>query len=80
MLRINLLGEPRISASDDSAIRLPTKKAQALLIYLASPPGVARARDQLAGLLWSRNPEAQARTNLRQTWRACENPWATPKA
>jgi DNA-binding SARP family transcriptional activator len=66
MLRINLLGEPRISASDDSAIRLPTKKVQALLIYLASPPGVARARDQLAGLLWSRNPEAQARTNLRQ--------------
>ena len=66
ILQISLLGEPRISAADDCAIRLPTKKAQALLIYLASPLGVAHSRDQLAGLLWSRNAEEQARTNLRQ--------------
>ena len=36
------------------------------LIYLASPPGVARSREQLAGLLWSRSAEEQARSSLRQ--------------
>ena len=50
-LQIQLLGEPRISVIGQSEIRLPTRKAQALLIYLASPPGVARSRDQLAGFL-----------------------------
>ena len=65
-VQIQLLGEPRISIIGQSEIRLPTRKAQALLIYLASPPGVARSRDQLAGFLWSRNAEEQARTNLRQ--------------
>ena len=51
---------------DSSELRLPTKKSQALLVYLASPPGVARSRDQLAELLWSRSAEEQARTSLRQ--------------
>jgi len=65
-LQLNLLGEPRLSIGEASDVRLPTKKSQALLIYLASPPGVARSRDQLAGLLWSRNAEEQAWTSLRQ--------------
>lgn len=65
-LRIQLLGEPCISVTGQSDVRLPTRKAQALLIYLACPPGVARSRDHLAGLLWSRNADEQARTNLRQ--------------
>ena len=37
-----------------------------MLIYLACPPGVPRSRDQLAGLLWSRSAQEQARSSLRQ--------------
>lgn len=47
-------------------IRFPTRKARALFILLASPPGRPRMRESLAGLLWSRNPEEQSRSNLRQ--------------
>ncbi len=65
-LTLRLLGEPRVSTPDTPDLRLPTKKSQALLIYLASPPGVARSRDQLAGLLWGRSAQEQARTSLRQ--------------
>lgn len=57
---------PRFTTEESSDVRLPTKKSQALLIYLASPPGVVRSRDQLAGLLWSRSADEQARTSLRQ--------------
>jgi DNA-binding SARP family transcriptional activator/TolB-like protein len=66
-LRIKLLGEPRIAIIGQGDLHLPTRKALALLIYLASPAGVARSRDHLAGLLWSRNADEQARTNLRQS-------------
>lgn len=65
-LVLELLGEPRISTPDTHALRLPTKKSLALLIYLASPPGVPRSRDQLAGLLWGRSAQDQARSSLRQ--------------
>jgi DNA-binding SARP family transcriptional activator len=65
-LTLRLLGEPRVSTPDTPDLRLPTKKSQALLIYLASPPGVPRSRDQLAGLLWGRSAQEQARTSLRQ--------------
>ena len=65
-LKLQLLGPPRISISRDRQIYLPTKKAEALLVYLASPSGVPRSRDELAGLLWSRSAEEQARTSLRQ--------------
>ncbi len=65
-LTLELLGTPRISTPDTPGLRLPTKKSQALLIYLASPPGVPRSRDQLAGLLWGRSAQDQARSSLRQ--------------
>ncbi|MFC1665771.1 BTAD domain-containing putative transcriptional regulator [Pseudomonadota bacterium] len=65
-LILELLGVPRISTSDTPDLRLSTKKSQALLIYLASPPGVARSRDQLADLLWGRSAQEQARSSLRQ--------------
>ncbi len=61
-----MLGTLRISTDDNPDVRLPTKKSQALLVYLASPPGAARSRDQLAGLLWGRSAQEQARTSLRQ--------------
>ena len=40
--------------------RTSTRKAEALLAYLAFTPGKARSRDQLAGLLWSDRAETQA--------------------
>jgi DNA-binding SARP family transcriptional activator/TolB-like protein len=68
MVRLNLqlLGPPRISTAEGMDIHLPTKKAEALLVYLASPPGVPHSRDHLAELLWSRSAEEQARSSLRQ--------------
>lgn len=51
--------------SDGTSADLPTAKTAALLGLLAlTPAGVSRER--AAALLWSRSPETQARTNLRQ--------------
>ena len=44
---------------------MPGRKAQALLAFLASPPGVAHPRDKLAALLWPEMAAVQARANLR---------------
>lgn len=66
ILNLRLLGTPWIATHEQRNVELPTKKAEALLVYLASPPGVPRSRDELAGLLWSRSAEEQARTSLRQ--------------
>lgn len=66
MLNLQFLGTPRIATHENQDVELPTKKAEALLVYLASPPGVPRSRDELAGLLWSRSAEEQSRTSLRQ--------------
>lgn len=65
-LTLRLLGSPRVSTPEDPDLRLPTRKSQALLVYLASPPGLAHAREELSGLLWSRSGEDQARASLRQ--------------
>jgi TolB-like protein/DNA-binding SARP family transcriptional activator len=65
-LTLHLLGEPRVSTPETTGLRLPTKKSLALLVYLASPPGVPRSRDELAGLLWGRSAQDQARSSLRQ--------------
>ena len=45
---------------------MPSKKAQALLAYLASPIGLSHRREKLASILWSDRPEESARQNLRQ--------------
>ncbi|HEY7203526.1 MAG TPA: AAA family ATPase [Methylomirabilota bacterium] len=45
---------------------LPSRKARALLAYLAVPTGRAHTRDKLAGLLWGDTAEPQARNSLRQ--------------
>lgn len=48
-------------------VSLRNRKAQALLGYVALSPSRRATREQLAGLLWSESPEAQARASLRQT-------------
>jgi DNA-binding SARP family transcriptional activator len=46
---------------------VPTKKAKALLAYLALRPGQVHERDALAALLWGDTTDANARNSLRQT-------------
>jgi TolB-like protein/lipopolysaccharide biosynthesis regulator YciM len=52
---------------DGSAIELPTRKAEALLAYLACRAGDAQPRDRLTALLWGERADAQARHSLSQT-------------
>ena len=52
---------------DGSAIELPTRKAEALLAYLACRAGEAQPRDRLTALLWGERADAQARHSLSQT-------------
>ncbi|MEE8501313.1 MAG: winged helix-turn-helix domain-containing protein, partial [Kiloniellales bacterium] len=65
-LRIRLLGGFEVSYGPDATISLTGRKTQALLAYLALPPGEPRAREKLTALLWSDRGEEQARSSLRQ--------------
>jgi DNA-binding SARP family transcriptional activator len=47
-------------------VTFPSGKVQAVLAFLALPPGRAHARDKLASLLWGGLGEVQARASLRQ--------------
>jgi DNA-binding SARP family transcriptional activator/tetratricopeptide (TPR) repeat protein len=64
---VDLLGGFQIALHSGGVCALPTRKAQALLAYLALPPGRAYHRDTLAALLWGERPDTQARKSLRQT-------------
>ena len=66
-LTLTLLGGFRAHLDPGAPIAFPTRKAQALLAYLAMPPGEAHPRDKLASLLWGNTIETTARTSLRQT-------------
>jgi len=48
-------------------LTLPTRKTQALLAFLALPPGRSHPREKLASLLWGGMREPQARQGLRQS-------------
>lgn len=50
-LRLNLLGGFEVRLASGPVVTLPTRKAQALLAYLAVRPGRTHPRDKLAGLL-----------------------------
>src|SRR2546425_5861684 len=65
-LSLTLLGGFQARLEPGSAVALPTRKAQALLAYLALPPGRAHPRDKLAPLLWGGIREESARASLRQ--------------
>lgn len=70
-LALDLLGLPRVALGEE--ITLPTRKAFALLAYLALAGATPRGR--LAALLWSEQPEDEARRNLRQElYRLQSNP------
>lgn len=64
--RLDLLGGFHLVAAG-TELRLPTRKAEALLACLALAPDRARSRETLIGLLWGDRGEAQARHSLSQT-------------
>src|SRR5215470_20025632 len=65
-LNLELLGGFRLQTNAGEPVPLTTRKAQALLAYLALNPGQAHGRPKLAALLWGDRGEAQARDSLRQ--------------
>lgn len=66
-VRLTLFGGFEGWLASGRPLTLPTKKAQALLAYLALRPGEAHPRDKLATLLWGDTGESQARSSLRQS-------------
>lgn len=64
-LKISLMGPLRV-VREGRVLDLQGRKAQALLAYLALPPGRRHARVHLAALLWGGMGDEQARHNLRQ--------------
>lgn len=64
-LRLRLLG-PLALENEGQPVPLPSKKARALLGYLALREGTAVPRSVITGLLWGERSEAQARGSLRQ--------------
>jgi TolB-like protein len=63
---VRLLGPPRIADRNGNALQLSTQKSLALLAMIAASAHSGLRREQAAATLWSRSPETQARTNLRQ--------------
>ena len=64
-LDISVLGSPRIEV-DGAPLQVDTRKATALLAYLATT-GRPQSRDRLVGLLWPDYDEEKARGALRRT-------------
>ncbi len=65
-LDLTLLGGFRARLDAGPALVLPTRKAQALLAYLALPLGQTHPRDKIAALLWGGMRPPQGRASLRQ--------------
>ncbi len=65
-LQINVLGRAEVLRPGGGRIDFKSKKAIALIGYLAVEGGHAHTREQLATLLWGRTGEERARHNLRQ--------------
>jgi DNA-binding SARP family transcriptional activator len=65
-LGLTLLGDFQ-ACLGSAPLRLRTRKTQALLAYLAMPPGQSHSRDKLATLLWGDQSQAHARSRFRET-------------
>ncbi len=65
-LDLSLLGGFRATL-DGVDLQFATRKSEALLAYLATPPGPLHPREKLAVLFWGDSGEEQARQSLRQT-------------
>ncbi|MBI2205554.1 MAG: AAA family ATPase [Candidatus Rokubacteria bacterium] len=65
--RLAVLGGFELRSPTGAHVRLPTRKAEALLAYLALGADRSHPRDALATLLWTDAADRQARGSLRQT-------------
>src|ERR1700693_190381 len=65
-MRINLLGNLRISFAGRPVTAINTNRLQSLLAYLILHGDTPQPRERLAVMLWPASSEPQARTNLRQ--------------
>jgi DNA-binding SARP family transcriptional activator len=66
-LCLDLLGGFEARLASGTPLRLPTRKVEALLAYLAFQPDHRCSRAQLAPLLWGDAPDTRARQSLRQS-------------
>lgn len=70
--RIYLLGVMRAIGPEGEDVLPRAKKAQAVLAYLCLSQGERVARSRLAGVIWDRSGEAQARDSLRHALSALQ--------
>lgn len=66
LLKLTLLGGFAATLADGTEAALPTRKAEALLAFLALLPAGAAPRSALLQLLWEDRADEQARSSLRQ--------------
>jgi DNA-binding SARP family transcriptional activator len=67
LVRLTLLGGFRARRGNGEDIKLPTRKTEALLAYLACHADEKQPRDRLTALLWGDRSDRQARHSLSQT-------------
>ena len=67
LVQLALLGGFGLRRAKRGDVRLPTRKAEALLAFLACHPGEKQPRDRLTALLWGDRGDRQARHSLSQT-------------
>lgn len=79
-LSIALLGGFRAELGPTHPVAIPSRKAQALLAYLALESRQSASRAALAALLWPANADDQARHNLRQALFALRRALGGPRA
>ncbi len=65
-LQIRTFGTLEVHKSGSIVTDFPSRKAEALLVYLAVERNIAHRRESLFTLLWPGMPEKSARHNLRQ--------------
>jgi DNA-binding SARP family transcriptional activator len=69
MLEVRLFGGFGVKIGGET-VKIPSRPAELLFIYLVLHPGIPVWREKLAGLFWPDSGEAQARSNLRHAlWR-----------
>ena len=66
-MRLSLLGEFGCLTAAGDPVSPPSRRACALVAYLAMKPGEPQPREKLASLLWCEGSHPQAMTNLRKT-------------
>jgi len=64
--RLRLIGEFRLTDGRGQPVPIVSRRARAILAYLALTSEHAAPRERLCGLLWSDRGETQARASLRQ--------------